>query len=194
MSSGNKDNSNRPFKPLGEKLRHLREARSESLAEVSGAVEIEIETLTEIETGKTRPEEDILLLLISHFATKDDEATKLWELAGYDQDQLPSSNMVNSDEGQVQPSVMVMPADARIAYTDMVHVMANNYGVVLNFMQGSGPNNQPLAVARLGMSKEHAKSVIEVLQKTLEASEPKALPQPRTEKTSKNTKKRKQSK
>lgn len=193
MSNGNKDASNRPFKPLGENLRYLREARSESLAEVSGAVEIEIETLTAFETGKSRPEEEILLLLISHFATKDDVATKLWELAGYDQDQIPASNMVNDEQGTPQPSVMVMPTDARITYTDMVHVMANNYGVVLNFMQGAGPNNQPLAVARLGMSKEHAKSVIEVLQKTLAAADPKFLPAPKVEKTS-TTKNRKQSK
>lgn len=191
MSNGNKDAQEQPFRSLGDQLRSLREARTESLAEVSGAVEIEIETLAAYEKGKSRPEEEILLLLISHFATKDDEATKLWQLAGYDQDQLPASNMMNDEQGAVQPSVMVMPADARIAYTDMVHVMANNYGVVMNFMQGAGPGNQPLAVARIGMSKEHARSVLEVLQKTLAASEPKAISPAKSTKT---IKKRKQSK
>jgi DNA-binding XRE family transcriptional regulator len=167
-----------PFEPLGNQLKRMRMGRKESLAEVSGAVEIDIDTLTHIEQGSVRPSEDILLLLISHFEIKEDEATKLWELAGYDQQQVPTSHMVNDDEGGVKPSVVVMPADARIVYTDMVHVMVNNYGVVMNFMQGAGPNNQPLAVARVGMSKEHARSVLEVLQKTLEQSEPKALPSP----------------
>lgn len=189
MSSGNKDARKSPFQPLGDQLKRLRESRAESLAEVSGAVEIEIETLTAIESGKDRPSEDILLLLISHFATKDDEATMLWELAGYEQEQLPNRNMVNDDDGQAQPSVVVMPADARIAYTDMVHVMVNNYGVVMNFMQGAGPNNQPLAVARIGMSKEHARSVLEVLQKTLEQSEPKSLPVPTKNKAKKSDRK-----
>jgi hypothetical protein len=60
--------------------------------------------------------------------------------------------------------------------------MVNNYGVVMNFMQGGGPNMQPLAVARVGMSKEHAKSVLDVLKQTLSQSEQgptlqKALPE-----------------
>lgn len=151
----------------------MRERVQESLAEVSGAVEIEIESLAAIEKGTSRPSEDILLLLISHFGVKEDQASKLWELAGYHQ----QDGLFVQDEDQ-KSAVMVMPMDARIAYTDMVHVMVNNYGVVMNFMQGAGPNNQPLAVARIGMSREHAKSVLEILQKTLEQSEQQQLPAP----------------
>ena len=68
-------------------------------------------------------------------------------------------------------TVFVSPEDARIVYTDMVQVMVNNYGVIMNFMQGAGPQNQPLAVSRVGMSKEHAKSILELLRATLEQSE-----------------------
>lgn len=167
-----------PYKSLGTRLKRMREKLQESLAEVSGAVEIDIEMLTAIEVGSDRPSEDILLLLISHFGLKEDEATKLWELAGYDQQQVPFVNMINEEDGSTKPSVLVMPNDARINYTDMVHVMVNNYGVVMNFMQGAGPNNQPMIVARLGMSKEHAKSVLEVLQKTLDQATQRSLPAP----------------
>lgn len=155
------------FKPLGFRLRRLRQKRQESLAEVSGAVEIDIDELSEIEQGKTCPSEDVLLLLISHLGAREDEATKLWELAGYDQDDVPAANMINDAAGQTKPMVMVMPMDARIVYTDMVHVVVNNYGVVMNFMQRTGINNQPLAVARIGMSREHAESVISVMQQAL---------------------------
>lgn len=165
-----------PFRSLGVRLRQLREKRRQTLAEVSGAVEIDPEMLSAIEEGAQRPTEDILLLLISHFATKEDIATKLWELAGYSHDELPVKNMVNDFHGQVQNKVMVLPSDAKVVYTDMVHVMVNNYGVVMNFMQTGGPTNQPLAVARVGMSKEHAKSILEVLQKTLSLHDPKSLP------------------
>lgn len=173
MSEAHKHN---PFEPLGKHLRRIREKRQETLAEVSGAVEIEPDMLNAIEEGRERPGEDILLLLISHFATKEDVATKLWELAGYNQDELPVQNVVNNTQGQAQNGVVVLPGDARIVYTDMVHVMVNNYGVIMNFMQTAGPNSQPLAVSRIGMSKEHAKSVLEVLQKTLSLHEPKSLP------------------
>lgn len=163
------------FKLLGVRLKRLRQKRQENLAEVAGAVEIDIEELAKIEQGGLRPSEDILLLLISHFGAKEDEATKLWELAGYDQSQIPAANIINDDYADPKPMVMVMPIDARIVYTDMVHVMVNNYGVVMNFMQRSGPNDQPLAVTRIGMSREHAESVVSVIQQAL--AQAKATPQ-----------------
>lgn len=175
MSEANKQY---PFESLGLQLKRLREKHRETLAEASGAVEIEPDTLNAIELGAERPGEDILLLLISHFGAKEDTATKLWELAGYDQDELPAQSFVNNAQGQAQNGVIVLPGDARIAYTDMVHVMVNNYGVIMNFMQTAGPGNQPMAVSRIGMSKEHAQSVLEVLQKTLSMHQPKTLPKP----------------
>lgn len=166
-----------PFKLLGSTLRKAREIRKQSLAEVSGAVEIDTDALLRFESGEQRPTEDILLLLISHFDLKDEEATKLWELAGYGEDKTPGATQTSSfDLGQ--PVAMVMPMDLRVVYTDMVHVMVNNYGVVMNFMQGAGPNGQPLAVARIGMSKDHAKSVLQVLSDSLKAADSqKALPE-----------------
>lgn len=155
-----------PYKKLGGRLKGMREHLSESLAEVSGAVEIEVDTLHAIEAGSDRPSEDILLLLISHFAVKEDEATTLWEMAGYDKSDSDSAAMANTDL-LANNTVVMMPVDTRIMYTDMAHVVVNNHGVVLNFLQTSGPNNQPLAVSRLGMSREHALSLLELLQKTL---------------------------
>lgn len=170
-----RDEHGYPYKPLGLKLKRLRIQRQETVAEVSGAVEIDVDMLQDIETGARRPSEDILMLLISHFAPKEDEATTLWELAGYD----PERNNDMNDDTTVRQTVMVMPMDVRIVYTDMVHVVVNDFGVVMNFMQGAGPSNQPLAIARVGMSREHAQSVLEVLQKTLADSEPKPLPEPK---------------
>lgn len=162
----------------------MRERLRESLAEVSGAVEIEVDALTAIERGTARPSEDILLLLISHFAVKEDEATKLWELAGYENPDVAATINIE-DLGPIKNAAMVTPMDVRISYTDMAHVMVNDHGVVLNFMQTAGPNNQPLIVARLGMSREHAQSVLELLQRTLQQhqqSAKKSLPAPKTPK------------
>ena len=170
-----KNESEFPFRSLGLRLKRVRERSQESLAEVSGAVEIEMQALEDIEAGRQRPSEDILMLLISHFALKEDEAERMWELAGYEftpdsptVDERPAPNSAQT--------VMVMPGDVRIVYTDMLHVAVNDYGVVMNFMQGAGPKNPPLAIARVGMSRDHAKSVLEVLQRTLDQSAPKQLP------------------
>ncbi len=172
-----KDNQEFPYLSLGASLKSMRQKRQESLAEVSGAVEIEVDSLTAIEQGTTLPAEDILLLLISHFNIKEDEATKLWDLAGYDKREGQPEPLIATNT-DTQPAVMVMPHDLRIVYTDIAHIMVNDYGVVLNFMQGAGPNNQPLAVARVGMSREHAKSVLELLTRTIAEADAKALPAP----------------
>lgn len=158
-----------PYKSLGNRLKVIRERQKQSLTEVSGAVEIEVDMLTSIELGTEKPSEDILLLLISYFGIKEDEADKLWALADYDQSP--------TQETSTKPSMIVSPSDARIIYTDLIYVTGNQHGVVMNFMQESGPQGQPLIVSRVGMSREHARSVLDVLQQTLDAS-PKSLPAP----------------
>jgi hypothetical protein len=136
------------------------------LAEVSGAVEIDVRELASYELGQSRPSEEVLLMLISHFSAQDDEAVQLWELAGYGVTKVSSAQMISdvSAAGQPQDSKPIL-------FTDVVDIMVNNYGVVMNFMQSSGPNSKPYAVARVGMSREHAKSVLQILQVTLSQTE-----------------------
>lgn len=164
MSDTNK--SKTPYATLGQRLKRIRINKRESLAEASGAVEIDMDTLNVIEQGVVRPNEEILLLLISHFGLKEEEADVLWKLAKYE------------TEHEAKPIIPIMPEELRIVYTDLLHVMVNDAGVVMNFMQNGG--SQPLAIARVGMSREHAMKVLEVLQKTLIATQPLSLPSPKS--------------
>jgi transcriptional regulator with XRE-family HTH domain len=154
-----------PYQPLGKNLKELRSRVNESLAEASGAVEIDVRELASFELGKIRPSEDVLLLLISHFGAKDDEAVRLWEMAGYGMDKVPASHADNSGSSSAQSNT----ENSRILFTDIVDIMVNNYGVVMNFMQGAG--NSPQSVAKVGMSREHAKSVLRILEHTLSQTE-----------------------
>lgn len=166
------NNQRYPYQSFGEVLKNLRSKAAKSSAEVSSAVEIDESRLQKYEAGEQRPSEDILLLLIQHFDLKDDQASELWKLAGYNGEPDEEQYYVNDEVGGAQQvNLGVSQHDARIVYTDMIQVMVNNYGVIINFMQGAGPANQPLAVSRVGMSKEHARSVLEVLQKTLEQAD-----------------------
>jgi transcriptional regulator with XRE-family HTH domain len=189
----------KPFENLGNELKHIRQAAQESLAEASGAVEIELDTLAGFERGEARPSEDILMLLITHFNIEDDAASYLWKLAGYDPNRLFNTSAATTDEPNFaqQPAIMLLPLDARVVYTDMAHVVVNNYGVVMNFLQSAANNAQPLAVARVGMSLDHAKSVVDLLQQAIEqASRPaqkRALPAPKKVEDPKNTKDQSQS-
>jgi transcriptional regulator with XRE-family HTH domain len=155
-----------PYRPLGRRLKALREKANESLAEVSGAVEIDVRELASFELGQSRPNEEVLLMLISHFSAQDEEAVQLWELAGYGVTKISSAQMI-SDISVTNQTLNSTP----ILFTDVVDIMVNNYGVVMNFMQSSGPNSKPATVSRIGMSREHAKSVLQILQVTLNQTE-----------------------
>lgn len=169
-----------PYRALGEKIRAARVRQKRTVAEASGAIEINEDTLKGIELGQERPAEDTLMVLISYLGIKEDEATKLWELAGYNNQEPDISADTN------QATAMILQNDLRVVYTDMVHVMVNDFGVIMNFLQGAGPSNQPLAVARIGMSKEHARSVLDILSKSLEQSDKQsAKAKPKTDKKSK---------
>ncbi len=156
-----------PFKTLGTRLKYLREKCQESLAEVSGAVEIDEDKLERIEEGIERPSEEILMLLMSHFNMQDSEAVQVWELAGYDRRLGPETSYAGINPEEVlsgnKPVVMLLAVDVRTQYTDGVDITADNAGVTMAFtQQGSGGNPQP--VAKVGMSLNQAEEVVAALQ------------------------------
>lgn len=167
-----------PHKTLGTQLRQRRETMHESLAEVSGAVEIDEEMLSKIEQGMMLPSEDILLLLINHLTISEEDAVKLWDLAGYEQPKKRSAD--SNDKDDAKQMFMVIPFDNRILYTDDLQINTTKNGVVLNFMQSG--NAEPATIARIGMSREYAKTMVEFLKTSLEHKEqaPHMLPKPKT--------------
>lgn len=173
-----------PFQELGGQLRLIREKRRQSVAEVSGAVEIDTEVLERIENGNERPSEDILMLLVSYFGLQDDEAVGLWELAGYDRPKAGNDNYPMGEDGQNRQVVMMLALDTRILYSDGAHINANKNGVVLNFLQNSGTgNNQQVPIARIGMSYDQTQELLRVLNQTMAQAKavhaPKHLPAPK---------------
>lgn len=56
-----------------------------------------------------------------------------------------------------KPKVSLNPATTPILYTDNISITSNKNGVILNIMQGAGQANR-MVVARIGMSREHAKT------------------------------------
>lgn len=163
-----------PFQQLGDTLRTLRQKLHETVLDVSGAVEIDESALEKIEAGHERPSEDILNLLISHFGMQDDDAAKLWQLAGYDRPHNHDDD-IPEELASGRAGMLVMAIDPRVIYSDGVHVNAGPNGVVMSFAQ-TASMQQPLVTARIGMSREQARNVIRVLQGALDKTEPRELP------------------
>lgn len=179
------DKQHQRYESLGKHLRYLREQQAESVAEVSGAVEIDVNVLERIESGQERPAEEILMLLISHFKMQDQEAVQLWELAGYDNSGERTKQeefLQEALQGQ-RPVIVLIGHDNRVMYTDAVQANADKAGVTLEFAK-TGAKNQAQSIARLGMSKAQAREVVKQIELALLKSQygdiPKQLP-PTTE-------------
>ena len=155
----------KPFSELGNHLKYVREQAHQSLAEVSGAVEIDERELQRIEAGLERPPEEVLLLLISYFGVKDREAVQLWELAEYGSE-LPQEIRFEGLADGGKPVVMLLALDVRTMYSDGLDVTVNPAGVTLQFNQAAS-GQQKVPVARIGMSHQQAEAVLRTLQQAL---------------------------
>ena len=161
-----------PYQLLGKKLRQLREKHRETLAEVSGAVEIDEKQLVQMEAGKDRPSEDILMLLMSHFGVSDDKiADELWALAGYnmrhEQDHNHEDARHDDHDDMKRTAAMMIMLDPRVMYSDSVEVISNKQGVIINFSQTAGADAPHLTISRVGMSYDQAKAVMGILHQVL---------------------------
>ncbi len=177
--------SHAPFVTLGKHLKYVREQAKQSLAEVSGAVEIDEQILQRIEAGQERPAEDILLLLISHFGVQDHEAVQLWELADYEKE-VPEQIRPDSELGNGQkPVIMLIGLDMRTMYSDGLDIAITPGGLTLSFTQSTSPS-QSTPVARVGMGYDQAEAVLAALQHAIMQAKhlrnPKLLPPPSPEK------------
>ncbi len=157
-----------PYAALGAKIKHFRQQWHQSLDEVSGTLEIDVKILREIESGKTLPHEDLLNMLINHFLLTDDQADELRQLASLQTDQIADGMLNGLEEMIMKQIVMYLPVDSKIVYTDSMNATVNKHGVVLQFFQNAGPDKKPVSISQVGMSRDHAEKVIEVLKKTLQ--------------------------
>lgn len=163
MSEQNKE----PYQVLGARIKFLREQWQQSVQEVSGTLEIDESTLLAIESGTTLPPIDLLDMMISHFLLTEDQAQDLRDLAESQIDDAGEALSAGIEDMLMKQVIMYLPVDNRIVYTDTMHATVNDHGVTLQFLQSGPGAQQPTAVSRVGMSREHAEKVIEVLQNTL---------------------------
>lgn len=161
-------------KQIGEKLKSYRELAKKQLEDTADAVELEANKLVQIEAGEVDLDEEILALLISHYKLDEKQAVELWTMAGYETMEL--DDFANEDEKEgismkdKKEFRINIPADVKVLYSDMAQVMSNDYGIVINIIQ-SAPGNNAMVVSRVGMSKEHAQTFVDMLQKNIDKSD-----------------------
>ena len=159
-----------PYANLGKHLKTVREQAKRSLAEVSGALEIDEVDLKKIEAGLERPDEDLMLLLISYFDMVDQEAMRVWDLADYDSDledhmEFETIETESQLPPMAKPMIMLLTMEPRTMYSDGVEVSWNKAGVTMEFSQAT-PKGQ-LSVSKVGMSLDQAAEVLKCLERAM---------------------------
>ncbi|MCL4384140.1 DUF3467 domain-containing protein [Patescibacteria group bacterium] len=173
---------------LGKKINQLRVDHNKSLTDIAKVFQIDRTYISKIENGHERPTKLFLNHLISHFNLSSSDATELFTLAGYKdgtvatQTEKGKSPMTNDfkipfpQESNKQMQVN-MPVGLAVLYSDSIVINSNQWGVVFDFGQSMGPNPaQTNIVSRIGMSREHAKALLEALKKNIEAT---TVPEPK---------------
>lgn len=64
-------------------------------------------------------------------------------------------------------SINLNPENTKILYTDMIYINVNEDGTTLDVCQKVGPTDQFHVVARIGMSRDHAKKLATELSRIL---------------------------
>jgi len=160
----------------------LRNKQKESITEASQKLGIDRSHLSKLENGHERPSIDLLNRIINYYSLNSLEAVELSNLAFHEGKGLVVTNnnakeVIKMDENvnisqNTQPEVQVsLNNNIPILYTDSVYATSNEFGLVLDFAQRMGPTNQQNIVARIGMSKEHAKALLNMLIKQLDQTE-----------------------
>ncbi len=168
--------NNQPYKNFGERVKFLREQWQQTISEMSYALEISENSLISIEEGKELPEPETFELIVSHFLLTDDQAEDLRSLAYIDQPKHSGKLPTLLDESMIKQLLVMTTIENRIAYTDGMHANVNDHGVILHFTQNNPGSKSPVTVSKIGMSHEHARKIIEVLEKTITEYEKNKLP------------------
>lgn len=169
---------------FGSELKKYRIRMGESITQVSKSIGIDRSYLSKIENEHEIPPARLLNLLFSHYSITKDEALRLTSILNFTGSRIGGLVMfhdffggkeANEKMEKRQPKVnpqlpnvqLGLAADKTpILYTDSVFINSNQYGIVFNVAQSIDNQNQQI-VARIGMSRDHAAALAEVLAKHL---------------------------
>lgn len=159
---------------LGQEIRNYRKAAKQSLETTAGVLGIDRSHLNKIELGIYKPSEKLLNQIIAHFSVEGIKANRLRDLLTHGPvehvvvEGIQRKEEMKETKSEItveQPSVQVTidPAKVQVLYTDSTFVNSSDYGLVLDVAQTAPGNSQQFIVARIGMSFEHAKKLVEVM-------------------------------
>jgi transcriptional regulator with XRE-family HTH domain len=165
---------------FGDEIRKIRKESGQTLADTAAAINVDRSHLTKIELGQDRPSEQLFMSLMAHFSIDRVTAQRLWSLAGFTGEFVTAEHFGGKEKRMDENSIVPVP-QAQAAnvnfdpakptlYTDSIFINSSDFGLVVDFARRLGPE-QHFVVSSVGMSFEHAKKLLEVLNDHLQKHE-----------------------
>jgi transcriptional regulator with XRE-family HTH domain len=158
---------------LGKEIRKLRKETGQSLIKVSGSLNIERSHLNKIELGAYKPSLELLNRILDHFSVEGIKANQLRDLLQHGQvERMVVEGIERKDNKHMNQAVKkpeqvaqisIDPAANPVLFSDSILVSSSDYGLVLDVAQKVGNGPQHHIVARIGISFDHAKKLLEVI-------------------------------
>jgi DNA-binding XRE family transcriptional regulator len=166
---------------FGLEIRAIRSRAGETTAQTATAIGITRPHLTKIELGQDRPTERVALALFRHFSLNRNTALRLWSLAGFTSELVTAEDYTKKKEQymsnlpanlptQNPPASISVDPTKPTYYTDSIFINSSDFGLVIDFARKVGPE-QHFVVTSVGMSFDHAKKLVEVLNDHLQKHE-----------------------
>ncbi len=168
------------LKTFGNKIRAYRKKNGETITQAANTMGIGRSYLSKLEHSHEQPSQKVLSDLISHYSLSRVEAIRLSSLAGYEGGVVAANPIQRKEVFKMTKKQIPekkdfkevkVPDNIQVLYSDSVFVTSSQWGIVFDFAQNVGPTNRQNVVARIGMSKEHARALMNVIQKRLAAPE-----------------------
>lgn len=169
-----------PFIKLGSRIKEYRVRKGENITQAAKALRLDRTYLSRLENGHLQPTGHLLERICDYYAISEDKASEIYTLAGYAGKDIVMQNKEGGgvekrmEENQISGNKdskgieLNVPNNAVVLYTDSAFVTTNEFGICIDFAQRLGSTNKHNVVTRVGMSKEHARALIKILQERLD--------------------------
>ncbi|CAN5422560.1 hypothetical protein BH09PAT4_BH09PAT4_02810 [soil metagenome] len=168
---------------IGKELRAIRKMSGESIEVAAKQLSIDRTHLNKIELGFYPPSEELLNKILAHFSVEGIKANQLRSILRRGEVEHVVVEGVKRKEGLMEqkiqandPSQSVQvsfdPNKIQVLYSDSIMVGSTDYGLTMDIAQ-TAPGNpqQQFIVARIGMSFDHAKKLLEAINDHLQKNE-----------------------
>lgn len=166
------------------KLRSYLSLKRESISSLADAIAVNRSYLSHVANGRQKPSSDLVSKIINYFKLGPSEAEELHLLVGNNSPNInldEAKGVTNKVKSGQLPSGKVpdqtknielnFPNNSMVLYSDSALVSSNPFGIVFDFAQTVANTNRQNVVARVGMSVEHARALLDALAKRINETE-----------------------